>query len=461
MTMRSKMRSIRRVGGLAAAGILLTAAATGSSAGAQTAASYTGTATGYALKLALGPQNLTAGSSAAKAASDGTGAATGAGVLSPAQASTIATAANPPGETKPEVCGDSALNAVETALRDIVKLGLGCGSASATGTGTESVATATGKVAALDVNVAPITSLVPVTPNLVAGVDQLTTTVAGICNALPAATPLPTVCTSVNSTVDAVVDSITATSLLGAEVGTSTSGVSVSGAAVTTESTASGAIIRIVPTPNLDGVPIGEPLATITVSRANAKVLCDLNSGSATPSFDPAIVRVTLGGPLRTLVPVTVADSISAITIPANPVIAPIVDPKVTYQSGELTVTPGATVTILPGTPVETEIVVGAGTSKVNADGSANATADGVKIHALKNIGTTVAPLAGGLLVNLAHAEAAAACVAAVTAQAPPPPPVDTPRELPRTGGDTPWVPLAAVAGLALAVVTRRVAARS
>jgi hypothetical protein len=454
------MRSIRRVGVLAAAGILLTTAATGS-AGAQTAASYTGSASGYALKLALGSQNLTAGSSAAKAASDGTGEATGAGVLSPAQASTTATAKNPPGETKPEVCGDSALNAIETALRDIVKLGLGCGSAAATGTGAASVASATGKVAAADVNVAPITGALPVTPNLVAGVDQLTTTVAGICAALPAATPLPGVCTSANSTVDAVVDSITATGLLGLEAGTSTSDVAVSGTSVTTESTASGAIIRIVPTPNLDGVPIGEPLATITVSRANAKVVCDLNSGNATPSFDPAIVRVALGGPLKTLIPITVPDALQAITIPANPVIAPIVDPTISYQNGTLTVTPGSTVTILPGTPLETEIVVGAGSSKVNPDRSATAAADGVKIHALKNIGTAVAPLAGGLLVNLAHAEVAGACVAATAAQAPPAAPVDTPRELPRTGGDTPWLPIAAVAGLAIAIVTRRVTARS
>src|SRR5687768_8242063 len=116
------MRSIRRVGVLAAAGILLTAAATGH-AGAQTAASYTGSASGYALKLALGTQNLTAGSSAAKAASDGTGEATGAGVLSPAQASTTATAKNPPGETIAEKCGDDQLNAIETQLRDIIKLG--------------------------------------------------------------------------------------------------------------------------------------------------------------------------------------------------------------------------------------------------------------------------------------------------------------------------------------------------
>lgn len=453
------MRSISRVGVLAAAGILLTTAATGP-AGAATPARYTGAASGFALKVALGPQNLTAGSSAAKAASDGTGEATGAGVLSPAQASTIATAKNPPGETKPEVCGDSALNAIESALRNVVKLGLGCGSASATGAGTASAATATGRVAALDVDASPLTSAVPVTPSLVGAVNTVSTTVQTVCAALPAATPLPAVCTSTNSTVRSVVQSITSTSLLGAEVGTSTSGVSASGTAVTSESTASGAIIRIVPTPSLDGVAIGEPLATITISRANAKVACDLNTGTAAPSFDPAIVRVKLGGPLATLIPVNVPDPIPAINLPANPVLAPIVDPTVSFQRGELTVTPGATVTLFPGQPIETEIVVGNGSRKVNPDGSASATADGVKVHALKNIGT-VAPLAAlapGLLVNLAHAEAAGACVAAVAdvaPAAPAAPVVETARELPRTGG-TPWMPAAGAAALALAVLGRR-----
>lgn len=459
------MRSIRRVGALAAAGALLTVAASGTaSAQTTTPASYTGSASGYALKLALGTQNLTAGSSEAKAASDGTGAATGAGVLSPAQASTTATVTNPPGGTVAEKCGDDALNAVETALRDIVKLGLGCGSASATGSGLASTATATGKVAQATVDVSPILSTLPVTPQLLGGVEQVTNGINGVCTAVPGSIPLvpvSSVCSSVVNTADALVDSAVATKLLSAEAGTSVSGVTVSGASVTSESTASGAVIRIVPTPVLDGVTLPEALATITVSRANAKVVCDTSSGNAVPSFDPAIVRVKLGAPLVGALPLQVPDPIPAINLPANPVFAPIVDPKVQYVNGELTVTPGATVVLLPGTPAETEIVVGNGTSKVNPDRSATASADGVKVHALRNIGATVAPLAGGLLVNLAHAETAGACVAAVTTAAPPPA-IETPRELPRTGGDsTPWLPVAGVAALALAVVSRRALVRS
>lgn len=469
------MRSIRRVGALAAAGVLLTAVASGP-VGAQTTtpASYTGTASGYALKVALGPQNLTAGSSAAKAASDGTGEATGSGIssvpVSPLQASTTATAKNPPGETKPEVCGDSALNAVETALRDVIKVGLGCGSASATGTGVATIASATGKVAALDVSLANLVDALPIAPQLEGGINQVDGGLTTVCAALPAQPaqlPLPPLCQTLDQTVSALLSTIQAGNLVSAEFGSSVSGVSVAGASVTSESTASGAIVKIAPTPMINGVPLGEPLATITVARANAKVLCDLGSGNAVPSFDPAIVRVKLAGPLAALIPAPVADAIPAVSIPAAvaAVIGGTVDPTVTYKAGEFTVTPGASLLLFPGTPIETEIVAGAGTSKVNPDRSASASADGVKIHALKNVGTgqtaALAPLAGGLLVNLAHAETAGACVAAVTTAAPPPA-VETPRELPRTGGDsTPWVPVAGLAGLALVVISRRALVRS
>lgn len=467
------MRSIRRIGGVAVAGLLLSTIATGGPASAQTEgtpASYSGAATGYALKVALGERNLTAGSSDAKAKSDGTGAATGAGVISvpasPIQGATLATIANPPGGTVAEKCGDDPLNAVETALKDILKLGLGCGSASATGTELTSAATATGKVAQLNLNIAPITQAIPVTPQLVAGVETITTTVGTVCNSLPTTPvlPPPTVCQSASNTLDALIESIVATSLLNAQAGTSTSGVAVSGMNVTSESTASGAVIKVVPTPTLDGVALPEALLTITIARANAKVVCDLNNGTATPTFDPALVRVKLGAPLAGVLPITIADPIPAGTLPANPIITGVSDPKVLYQNGELTITPGSSVTLLPGTPAETEIVVGNGTAKVNADGSATATADGVKVHALKNIGTAVAPLTGGLLLNLAHAETAGACVAATAAVAAPPPPAEPElqRELPRTGGsDIPWLPVAAVAGLVLAVGTRRAVLRT
>lgn len=466
------MRSIRRVGALAAAGILLTAVATGpASAQTTTPASYSGTASGAGLSLKLGPQGLTAGSSAAKAASDGTGEATGAGILNPIEASTVATIKNPPGGTLPRACGDDALNAIEEPLGGLLTLGLGCGEASATGTGAASTATATGTVGALGLDVSSILGQVPTEP-LLEGIGTITTQLGTLCGAIPLPPgTLPLDLCQAGNVVTTVVESITASQLLGATLGSSTSGVTVSGTNVTSKATSSAAVIELLPVPLLGGVTLTEPLATISVSGADATVVCDTGTGNATPSFVGSIVTVDLGETLTALLPVELALPVPVLgpQIPANPVIAPVLAPDVSLQGGTLTITPGATVTLLPGTPLQTTITVGSGTSKVNPDGSASATADGVKIALLEKIGDVpqLAALAGGVALELAHAEATGACVAATTTAAPveaplTPTAVETPRELPRTGGDsTPWLPVAAVAALAVAVVSRRALTRS
>lgn len=432
------MRSIRRVGALAAVGVLLTAVATGS-AGADTPASYTGAASGYALRLSGLGQTFTAGGSEAKAASDGTSAATGTGT-SPVAAS-IAKATNPPGETKPEQCAASLPPA---PLNTVLKLGLGCGEASATGTGLETIAAAGGKVGTLDVTLDNVLSgpLAPVTGPLVTTVD---TTVDSLCNPLPS--PLKEACLAAGNTVDQVVESVVSTQTLAAEVGSSSSGVTVNGGTVTSQSVGSGAVVEILPEPTLDGVQLSEPLATITVARAAATVVCTLSDGKAVPSFDPALVRVKLAAAIVALIP-SLPDLLPKVTLPGGEL-----DPDVSLTDGELTVEPGAKVVLFAGLPIQTEIMVAAGTAKVNPDGSATASSSGVKVHALQ---LAPAPLTGGLLFDLAHAEAAGACVAASVT----PPAIETPRELPRTGG-TPWLPVAGVAALAVAVVTRRAIARS
>ena len=438
------MRSIRRVGVLAVAGALLTVAATGP-AGAQTPASYTGSASGYALRLSGLGQTFTAGGSEAKAASDGTATATGTGDSAISELIVTANA----GETKPEECGAALPPA---PLDAVLNLGLACASASATGSGLTTSSTATGKVAGLDVNVQTALSQIPIPTGAIT--QPVTDALNDLCAALPA--QLQAGCL-VTDTVQQVLQSVTATQTLGAEIGSSTSGVTSTGTSVTSESTGQAAVIKVLPFPVLNGVQLSEPFATITISRANAKVVCDLSNGNAVPSFDPAIVRVKLAAPITALLDQAgIENPLPVVTIPENPLINGELAAVLNFQEGEFTVTPGTTVVLFPGLPIETEIVVGAGSSKVNPDRSATAAADGVKIHAAKNL---PAPLAGGLLLNLAHAEAAGACVAAVAA--PPAPPVETPRELPRTGGDTPWLPMAAAAGLAIAIVTRRVTARS
>ncbi len=429
------MRTIRRVGGLAVAGLLLGAVVSGPAASADTPAAYAGSASAQALKLSLGSGSLTAGISEAKAASDGTGAATGTGSITPAGVTGNAKAANPPGETKPEICGAAG---APPAPLNVLSLGLACGTAAATGTGLTSVASARGEVARLDVTANTVLAgpLAPVTGPLTTTVGSTTTTV---CAALPVA-PLQDACKQVTGTINEIVQSLVSTQTLSLDAGNSTSRVSVAGNTVTSEGTASGAVIALLPNATLNGTPVGGPLATITVARAEAKVLCDLASGTATPSFDPALVRVKLSAPVVALLPAL-----------------PNLIPGVTLVNGEFTIAPGQSQTILAGTPLQTEIVVGAGKKTVNPDGTASAVSDGVKVHALQLIGSTVAPLAGGLLFDLAHAEAAGGCVAATVT------PVETPRaaapevpqQLPRTGG-TPWMPIVGVAGLALVVISRR-----
>jgi hypothetical protein len=419
-------------------------------AGAATPATYTGSASGYALKLSGLGQTFTAGASDASAASTGT--AKGVGTGDTAVSNTVVTANNPPGETKPEVCAQALPPA---PLDAFLALGLGCGSASATGSGLTTTATATGKVAGLDVNVNQALSQIPIPTGTVT--QPVTDALAQLCAALPA--PLPAACTSVTGTVQEVLESVTSTQTLAAEIGSSTSGVTVSGNSVTSDSTGQAAVVKILPLPVLAGVQLSDPFATITVSRANAKVVCDLSSGNAVPTFDPAIVRVKLSAPITSLLSqANIANPLPIITIPGNPLINGELAPVLSLQNGEFSVTPGTTVVLFPGLPIQTTIAVGSGTAKVNADKSATAAADGVKIAAAE---LAPAPLTGGLLLNLAHAEASGACVAA-TADTPATPTVtDTPRELPRTGGSTPWLPIAGVAALAVAVAGRRALGRS
>src|SRR3954463_2903162 len=182
------MHSIRRVGGVAVAGLLLSAVAGGPAASAATPAAYAGSASGYALKLTLADQGITAGASAAKASSDGTGEAQGSGALSalpaPLNAVGDVKATNPPGETKPETCGQ-VLPPTGSPLSAIpVQIGLGCGTAAATGTGAASTAPANGKVAGLEANLDTVLNQIPVTPTVQSTLSTITKT---LCSSIPVA----------------------------------------------------------------------------------------------------------------------------------------------------------------------------------------------------------------------------------------------------------------------------------
>ena len=418
------MRTMRRVGVLATAGLFLSAFI-GGPADADTPAAYTGSAKSTALTVSVLGQSATAGISSASgdsspnAAAAGTGAVLGTTIVGEAKAAA--------GQTVPEKCGSvGPLGGTPTTVGPLT-LGVACGTASASVAGGFPVATSEGNIAGLDVSAQSVLSgpLAPVTGPVTGGLDSLLN---------EACTRLPQSC-NVTNTIDEVLESLVTTKTLEATIGKATSSVTTNASKLTALGEANAAEIKLLPAPVIDGVPLNEPFATIQVAKAGAKVECDIATGTATNSVDPAIVRIKLAAPIFASLP--------AQTI-AHPAVGSI---TVNSTSAEIVVAPGTTFVVpgTAGTPIETEIVVAAGKKTDNPDGTKSAVADGVKIHALKG-------LQGGVLIDLAHAEATAGCKPAVIDPVPVTPPA---QELPRTGG-TPVIPMLGAGALLAAVVTRR-----
>ncbi|HET7488303.1 MAG TPA: LPXTG cell wall anchor domain-containing protein [Acidimicrobiales bacterium] len=375
-------------------------------ASAQTARpeSYVGSAAGSALDLSvLSLPKLSLGVSTAKATSLPTAVAEGTGALGIAGTTAHAEVASGGSDVKPQTC------AVPVGVAGILDVGLACGTASASIASGNPSATSEGSVASVDIagqnllnSVAPIT-------------DAVTGTVGGalttLCGALSLTCP-------VTGTVSDVLNSVVSTDTLQVAAGTSKSSVVAAAGTVTATATSQGAEIKLLPLPQVGGVTSGEPLATITVGTATATAVYNRATGVATPTVDPALVTVKLNTLLTNALGVG-----QTITVPV----------------GTSLIVPGT-----EGTPLETEIVAAAGHTTTNPDGTVTAVSDAVKIHALKGI-------SGGILLDLAHAEAG---VGGTVAVAGPPP-----AELPHTGG-TPWMPLAGSGLLGAAILVRRLRVR-
>lgn len=397
------MSRIRRLAAAAGAITLASAFVAGpSSAQTATAESYVGSAAGKALDLSvLSLPRVSLGVSTAKVTSALTAVGEGAGSVGLVGTTQRAEVANSGSVTQPEAC------ALPLAVADILKIGLACGVASASINGNNPVASGTGSVASIDLSgqkllgaVAPITDAVQGT---------VATALGAVCGALAVTCPLTT-------TVGDVLDSVLETKTLELAAGKSTSSVTTDAGRVTAAASASGAEIRLLPNPEVAGVVSSQPLATILVGAASATAVYDRATGVATPTVDPALVRVRLNTVLT-----------NTLGIASDVTLAP----------GQSLIVPGT-----QGTPLETEIVAAAGRTATNPDGTVSAVADAVKIHALKGV-------SGGILLSLASAEAGVGGKPA-TAAAPAPA-----AELPRTGG-TPWIPLAGMGVLGLAVLVRR-----
>ena len=382
------MRIIRRL--IAVAGVVALAGSFVASApaGAQTPEVYAGSALGRALNLSVLGQSATFGVSTAKIDSTLKAAADGAGqVLVLGSTTKAEVTGNNTKQDAPQAC------AAAVPVAPVLNLGLVCSASTAEVANNLPHAVSEGSLAELDImaNALPINSVIaPVQGAL-----------EGVFGSLPDALDPAT------DTVSDLLTAVGTTQTLDAKVGRSRSEVSTVAGVVTATGVAEAAQIDLLPVGGL----LENPVASIIVGSAKATAVYDRAAGTASGSYDPAIVTVRLSTPLTGNV--------------------------------DIPVTVGQTVTILEGTPLESTITVADGSVTKNPDGSVSSVADGVKLELLKGVN-------GGVVLELAHAEAGAAGSPAVLGSV-----LDVP-ELARTGG-MPWIPIAGVGAVGLAVLARRV----
>jgi hypothetical protein len=409
------MSMFRRTGATALAALVVGAfLVLPSPAGAQTvqtrAESFIATASARALALSVLGINVTVGASGIEMNSTPAAKATGGGVLLvPGTVSTVQTTGPGQALAPPPAC------VLNLPLASLLDLKLACGEAKVDSTVGSPQAFGQGSVAAIDVGGQQILALLaPVLDALAPLLDQVLGTVTGaltpivgnLLGGLVSGAGL-----DLNAPVSSLVDIINnATNLASIRLGNSTSqGLSEPGK-VSAIATAQGGQIDVLPGLALGGAP----LLSIVVGSAKATSVFDRAGGTSTPGFDAAILTVKFGLPI-----------LGGLT--------------------EIPVKLGAPLTLLAGTPLESTIALGAGTTTKNPDGSVSSVADGVSIHLLKGI-------SGGIKLELAHAESGIGGQSQLVEQQKLVEPVAV---LAKTGND-PWVPMAGFALLLAAFTTRR-----
>lgn len=417
------MRTFRRLGAIALTvtvfgAIMVSPASAESTTVESKPETFVGTALGRALDLTLLGTRVTVGSSGIEINSKPQAKATGGGVLlAPGTVSTVETVTKGQTLAPPKAC------LLNLPLLNLLSVQTACGEAKAAITA-EGIPSAFGQgsVAAIDVGGAQLLTLLqPVLDLLEPVLDQVIGTVQPLLGSVLGGLQLPLLdqlgidpsTGLVSSLVDAIEN---ATSLAAVKVGSSTATGVVTGTtdagAITTSATAQGAQVDVLPGLALGGAP----LLSIIVGDAKSTSTFDRKTGTSTPAFDAAVARVRLG--------------------------LPILGGTIT----EIPIQLGAPLTLLAGTPLESTISLGAGTTTKNPDGSVSSVADGVTLHLLKGI-------SGGIRLELAHAESAIGGTARLTTQQAIVQPV---AQLAKTGND-PWLPLAGLALLLAAYSSRRV----
>jgi hypothetical protein len=390
---------------------VLTAALVGGPAGAQTppAASpetYAASAVAGGLNISIAGNGITLGLAEAAVESVPKAIARGVGQLNAAQTFGEQLAeASADGQTdeKPETCASPALPE-ELPLT----IGLACSSAKAGIAGGLPTAVSTGGVANVALSGDTVLSALPVTQPLQ---DGVTTIFDGLQPVFALDPALEQVGTTVQ---DLLTDVITTETLSIRAGGPSTASVTTEGETVTATSGTSGVIIDLLPTGAVGDLPV----ATIEVGAATATVSHNRNGGEGTPSFQAAIVKVTIAQ--------EILDALPAELIGALP-----------FQENTLSLTVTDTTCLPLPEPLTSCITVGGGNVTENEDGSVTAMAAGVSLDLLKGLN-------GGVQVELAAARATGGGAPAV---------VVAQETLPRTGGSSTWT-LAGVVLLGLAAGT-------
>jgi hypothetical protein len=326
-------------------------------------------------------------------------------------------------QNTPASCAALALPA---EIESILKIGIACGSSSASLNKDGLMdAVAGGQVGDVELSVNSLLH----TLGLDSTVDGVGLQVGGLVNTLLGVTqqlglPEDTV-PNVGDLLSDVLSSIAHTKTLSVTIGDAKSETVNTVNTVTAKAHSAAVDIKILPTPTIGGVLQSTPLVEIIIGEANAAATYDRLTGKPVgdPTFDPAIVRV------KGLVP--------TLLLHADP------------DKG-IAVALGQDLTLLAGTPLESRIILGAG--RIVDDGvyGKKAVADGVAVELLKGI-------SGGIVLNLAHAEAGAISNLPQT-KVLDTPSIDlarsTPTSLPRTGAEQ-ALPLA-LAGVLIAIVAVR-----
>jgi hypothetical protein len=386
------MRKARRLAVVGTSAVLMAALVSGP-AGAQTppaegqAENYAASAVAGGLNISIGGNAITLGLAEAAVESAPKAVARGVGQLNAVQAFGEQLAeASADGEVaeKPEACASPA---VPEALP--LTLGLACSSAKAGVVGGLPTAVSTGGVANVGLSANTVLAALPVTQPLQDGVST-------IFDGLQPVFALDPNLEQVGTTVqDLLTDVITTDTLRIQAGGPSQASVTTDGDTVTATSGTSGVIVDLLPTGAVGDLPV----ARIEVGAATATVTHNRADGKGTPSFQAAVVKVTLAQEILDALP---DDLVAALP----------------FEGNVLSITVTDTTCLPLPEPLTSCITVGGGSVTENEDGSVSAMAAGVSLDLLKG-------LQGGVQVELAAARATGGGAPPVVAQ----------QTLPRTGG--------------------------